>query len=108
MLNQACVIICRPVEIGWRLSTPWQGKGLAREAADAALKFAFDSLDLRRGVSFTVPANTSSWRLMERLGMRKIGEFEVPTLPEGHEWRRHLVYEITTPNRTAAEGWALG
>jgi RimJ/RimL family protein N-acetyltransferase len=96
------------VEIGWRLSTPWRGKGLAREAAEAALKFAFDSLDLRRGVSFTVPANTSSWRRMERLGMRKIGEFEAPTLPGRHELRRQLVYEITAPTRTAAEGLPPG
>ena len=36
------------VEIDWRLSTPWQGKGLAREAAETALMFAFDCLRLNR------------------------------------------------------------
>jgi RimJ/RimL family protein N-acetyltransferase len=61
------------VEIGWRLSTGWQGRGLAREAAETVLKFAFDSLELNRVVSFTVPANAASWGLMERLGMQKLG-----------------------------------
>ena len=91
------------VEIGWRLSTPWQGKGLAREAAETALKFAFDCLRLNRVVSFTVPANTASWGLMERLGMQKRGEFDHPSLPEGHPLRRHVVYEIAAPNRPSPE-----
>jgi RimJ/RimL family protein N-acetyltransferase len=89
------------VEIGWRLSTRWQGKGLAREAAETALDFAFGSLGLGRVVSFTVPANTPSWGLMIRLGMRKIGDFDHPSLPEGHELRRQVVYEITAADRGA-------
>jgi RimJ/RimL family protein N-acetyltransferase len=91
------------VEIGWRLSTPWQGKGLAREAAETALKFAFDCLRLNRVVSFTVPANTASWGLMERLGVQKLGEFDHPSLPEGHSLRRHVVYEIAVPSRSLTE-----
>jgi RimJ/RimL family protein N-acetyltransferase len=81
------------VEIGWRLSGPWQGKGLAREAAEAALAFGFDTLRLERIVSFTVPANTASWGLMERLGMTRVGAFDHPRLPEGHRLRSHLLYE---------------
>jgi RimJ/RimL family protein N-acetyltransferase len=85
------------VEIGWRLSTPWQGKGLAREAAEVSLAHAFGPLGLDRVVSFTVPANTASWGLMERLGMRRIGEFDHPRVPDGHALRRHLAYEIMAP-----------
>lgn len=88
------------VEIGWRLSTGWQGKGLAGEAAETALKFAFDTLGLNRVVSFTVPANAASWGLMERLGMQKLGEFDNPDFPEGHPLRRNVVYEILAPSRT--------
>jgi len=90
------------VEIGWRLSAPWQGKGLAREAAETALGFAFESLGLDRVVSVTTPANTASWGLMERLGMRKLGEFDHPSLPEGHAFRRQVVYEIVAPDRSPA------
>ena len=85
------------VEIGWRLATAWQGKGLAREAAERVLAFGFETLKLERIVAFTVVTNTPSRRLMERLGMREIGEFDNPFLPEGHELRRHVVYEIVAP-----------
>jgi RimJ/RimL family protein N-acetyltransferase len=86
------------VDIGWRLSTRWHGKGLAREAAETALNFAFGSLALDRVVSFTVPANTASWGLMKRLGMQKLGEFDNPDLPDGHPLRRNVVYEIRAPS----------
>jgi RimJ/RimL family protein N-acetyltransferase len=73
------------------------GRGLAREAAEAILKFGFDSLELNRVVAFTAAANAPSWGLMERLGMRKIGEFNNPKLPEGHDLRRNLVYDLRAP-----------
>ena len=87
------------VEISWRLSTRWQGKGLAREAAGAVVRFGFESIGLDRIVSFTVASNTASWRLMERLGMLKIGELENPALEEGHPLRRNVVYEILAPGQ---------
>jgi RimJ/RimL family protein N-acetyltransferase len=83
------------VEIGWRLSTAWQGRGLAREAAETVLDFAFGPLGLDRVVAFTVPANTASWGLMERLGMRKLGAFDHPQLAAGDPLRPHVAYEIT-------------
>jgi RimJ/RimL family protein N-acetyltransferase len=82
------------VEIGWRLATAWQGRGLAREAAEAALDAAFGQIGLDRVVAFTVPANTASWGLMERLGMRRLGAFDHPKLPEGDPLRRHIAYEV--------------
>ena len=90
------------VEIGWRLSTPWHGRGLAREAAEATLHFAFGPLGLDRVVAFTVPANTASWGLMERLGMRRLGAFDHPNLAEGDPLRAHIVYKITAPAGRAA------
>jgi len=87
------------VEIGWRLSTAWQGKGLAREAAERALRHGFGDLGLTRIVSFTTPANTPSWGLMVRLGMRKAGEFDHPKLPIEHPLSRHVLYELL------AEDW---
>ncbi len=85
------------IEIGWRLSSAWQGKGLAREAAQTVLDDAFGRLRLDRVVSFTVAANTASWGLMERLGMRRIGDFDNPGLPEGHPLRHNVAYEILAP-----------
>ncbi|MFT8243150.1 GNAT family N-acetyltransferase [Roseomonas sp. BN140053] len=83
------------VEIGWRLASRWHGQGLAREAATLCLDAAFGPLELDRVVAFTVPANTASWGLMRRLGMREIGGFDHPRLPEGDALRRHVAYAIT-------------
>ena len=85
------------VEISWRLSPRWQKQGLAREAATLALDAAFGPIGLDRVVSLTVPANVASWRLMQRLGMRKIGELDHPRPSPGHPLKRHIVYEITAP-----------
>jgi RimJ/RimL family protein N-acetyltransferase len=87
------------VEIGWRLSSEWQGKGLAREAAEAVLAYAWNRAGLDRVVAFTVADNTASWGLMERLGMQRIGAFDHPRLDDGHPLRRHIVYEIKAPRR---------
>lgn len=82
------------VEIGWRLSAKWQGKGYAREAAQRCLEFGFNDLNLPRIVSFTTPANTASWGLMKRIGMEKIGEFNHLGLPSSHPLSRHVAYQI--------------
>lgn len=84
------------VEIGWRLARPYWGQGYALEAAQRALCFAFDELELAEVVAFTVPANHRSWGVMQRLGMRRdpADDFEHPSLPEGHPLRPHLLYRI--------------
>ncbi|WP_232478995.1 GNAT family N-acetyltransferase [Roseomonas rosulenta] len=82
------------VEIGWRIAPGFRRRGYAEEAARAALDLAFGTLDLPELVSFTVPGNVTSWRLMERLGMRADGEFDHPRLPPGHPLRRHVLYRL--------------
>ncbi len=82
------------VEIGWRLARPFWGHGYVTEAARAALVFGFDELKLSEIVSFTVPTNLRSRRVMERLGMShdERDDFEHPSLPEAHPLRRHVLY----------------
>lgn len=84
------------VEVGWRfVRTAW-GHGYATEAAEAALRFGFERVGLEEIVSFTVPANEPSWRVMERIGMTRDtkDDFDHPRLPEGHRLRRHLLYRL--------------
>ncbi len=83
------------VEIGWRLGFPFWNQGLATEAAQAVLGFAFGELGIEEIVSFTVPGNVRSRRVMEKLGMAYDGEFDHPSLPEGHPLRRHVLYRKT-------------
>ena len=73
------------LEVGWRLAAECWGKGYATEAARAAL-----DVGLRHApsiVSMTALANERSQRVMERLGLRREGEFDHPRSPE-----RHVLY----------------
>jgi len=90
------------VEIGWRLARAAWGHGYATEAARACLDHGFGAAGLEEIVSFTVPANTRSRRVMERLGLRRDegGDFDHPMVPVGSALRRHLLY------RLAREDWA--
>ena len=89
------------VEIGWRLSADHWGQGLATEEARAVLRHAFEVLQLHSLVSFTVPANTRSRRVMEKLGMihNPADDFDHPNLPEGHPLRRHVLYRLRRSER---------
>ncbi|HEX4898569.1 MAG TPA: GNAT family protein [Candidatus Limnocylindrales bacterium] len=84
------------MEIGWRFAVEAWGRGYATEAAREALGFGFDDLGLAEIVSFTVPANTRSRAVMERLGMTRdpADDFDHPRLAAGHPLRRHVLYRI--------------
>jgi ribosomal-protein-alanine N-acetyltransferase len=84
------------VEIGWRLASQQWGHGYASEAAAAALRHGFECVGLDEIVSFTTPQNVLSRAVMERIGMArdKTGDFDHPSLPEGHPLRRHVLYRI--------------
>ena len=85
------------VEIGWRLAAEQWGQGLATEGARAVTGYAFGELSLAEIVSFTVPANTRSRRVMEKLEMTHNPEedFDHPQLPPGHPLRRHVLYRLS-------------
>ena len=87
------------VEIGWRLREDAWGQGYAYEAARAALDWAWANLDAASVVSFTVPANEPSWRLMERLGMtrRPDLDFAHRRFPPEHPLSAHITYVIKRP-----------
>ncbi|WP_156254393.1 GNAT family N-acetyltransferase [Sandarakinorhabdus oryzae] len=90
--------IAGEIEIGWRLAHAHWGQGYAHEAAQASLDHGFGVLGLAQITSFTVPDNTRSWGLMERLGMERRSDldFDHPELPPGHRLRPHIVY-VKTP-----------
>jgi hypothetical protein len=69
------------VEVGWRLASEHWGHGYATEAAREALRFGFVEVGLDEIVSFTVPQNERSWRVMERIGLVRdpAGDFDHPT-----------------------------
>lgn len=80
------------IEIGWRLAANAWGKGYATEGATACLKYAFRQLHLSRVYSFTSLPNKRSERVMQKIGMQKVGEFDHPLVPYGHPLLRHVLY----------------
>ncbi len=65
------------MELGFVFATEWQGQGYATEASTALMDYAFDTLEAHRIIAECNPENVRSWRLMERLGMRREGEFKL-------------------------------
>ena len=87
----------RNAELGIMLRySPIPGFGYATEAACAACDYGFNQLGLEQIVSFTVPDNQRSRKVMERLGMSHAPEddFEHPLLPAGHPLRPHVLYRL--------------
>lgn len=94
------------VEVGWRLAAAHWGRGYATEAARAAVDDGFTRLGLAEIVSFTAVVNERSQGVMRALGMTHdpAGDFDHPLLPEGHWLRRHVLYRLANPDRTATPG----
>ncbi|MDQ6685872.1 MAG: GNAT family N-acetyltransferase [Pseudomonadota bacterium] len=97
---------CSPcVEIGWRLAHAHWGRGLASEAARAALAVGFERIGLEEIVSFTAVANLRSRAVMERIGMSNAHQdFEHPGVPEGDALRLHCLYRLTRAHWHACVG----
>jgi RimJ/RimL family protein N-acetyltransferase len=94
------------IEIGWRLAAAYWNRGYATEGARAALDFGFRWLQAEEIVSFTVPLNVRSRRVMEKLGMTRSpsDDFDHPGLPEGHPLRRHVLYRLKRSRQSMGEG----
>lgn len=92
------------VEIGWRIDASYWGRGLATEGARAVVRHAFDVAGLNEIVSFTVPANTRSRRVMEKLGMTHDpgDDFDHPNLAPGNPLRRHVLYRLRRKTRASS------
>lgn len=60
-------------EIGFGISQRYWGKGIVSEAGTALIKFAFNTLGLRRIEAEIDPENVSSANVLERMGFIKEG-----------------------------------
>ena len=63
-------------ETGWVFNRAFQHHGYATEAARAAMDWAFRQQGAHRIIALCDPRNDASWKLMERLGMRREGEWK--------------------------------
>ena len=81
-------------ELGWALRPEETGKGFATEAVEAALRICFDELGLRRVTASCFAANTASYRLMERVGMRREACTMKDSLHNSGEWMDGYSYAL--------------
>lgn len=81
----------RQGELGYLLHPEAQGRGYATEAAARMLELGFDGADLHRIYARCSVHNQPSWRLMERLGMRREAHLREHVFIKG-EWAEELVY----------------
>jgi RimJ/RimL family protein N-acetyltransferase len=81
-------------ELGWSLAPAYGGQGLATEAVRALIAIAFDELRLRRVIAHCFADNEASWRLMERVGMRREAHTVRDTLHRSGQWLDGLSYAL--------------
>ena len=86
-------------DIGYELDPAYWGRGYATEAVSALVDFGFSQRSLHRVWTYCIADNEPSWRLMERIGMRREGLLKQNVLHQG-QWADTLVYGLV------AEEWA--
>ena len=91
----------RQGEMGWALVVEYRGQGYATEAARALMDYGFRSLGLHHIHADTNSDNLASWRLMERLGMRREAQLR-DAVYQGGKWVDRVIYGIL------AEEWRKG
>lgn len=87
-------------EIGWAFDPAFHGRGYATEAVREILRLAFAELRLRRVEAYCFAENEPSWRLMERVGMRREAHTIADGLHRDGTWRDGLTYALL------AEEWS--
>ncbi|MEN6316987.1 MAG: GNAT family protein [Clostridiaceae bacterium] len=62
-------------EIGYIFNPEFYGRGYATEASRGILQYGIEELGAHRIIAMCNPENTASWKLLERLSMRREGFF---------------------------------
>jgi RimJ/RimL family protein N-acetyltransferase len=93
------------VHVGWTLRADCWGHGYAREAAEAMLGLAFERFGLATVFGQTSESNRASWRLMERLGMRRCADLDYPDPDYPPQHNPTMVYRLDAADwRSRASG----
>jgi ribosomal-protein-alanine N-acetyltransferase len=86
-------------ELGYWIAPPLRGHGLMTEAAEAAVRFGFETLGLHKIVVQCFGENDASRRVIEKCGFRFVGRQEDDVWRDG-AWHAHLRYEMTASEHT--------
>jgi RimJ/RimL family protein N-acetyltransferase len=81
-------------EIGWVFHKAYHGQGYASEAAFALLQYGFEVMKLHRIIATCQPENTPSWRVMEKIGLRREGLFRKCIYRGDNYWWDEYFYAL--------------
>lgn len=84
------------IDIGWRLKRDEWNKGYATEGAKRCLDYAFSQLKLEKVIAITPIVNLKSEQVMKKIGMKKVKNFNHPTLADDERLRECSLYEINS------------
>ncbi len=82
------------VEIGYVFDPAYAGQGYATEATREELRICFEDLGVRRVIAQLFADNVASWRLLERLGMRREQHTKQDSLHRNGEWLDGMMYAM--------------
>jgi len=81
-------------ELGWVLDPRHTGRGYATETVRELLRYCFEELEVHRVVANCFLDNDSSWRLMERVGMRRETHAVSESLHRSGQWLDTVGYAV--------------
>nr|WP_281260064.1 GNAT family N-acetyltransferase [Alkalibacterium olivapovliticus] len=87
------------IEIGWRLKKESWGKGYATEGAMACLNVGFTQLNFDKIISFTAAINDPSRRVMEKIGLTYVKNFDFPGIDNKH-LINHVLFSLDRQSYT--------
>lgn len=79
--------------IGYSVDKNYIGKGIATEAANLVLEFAFQTINIHRIEAYVSPKNEGSIRVLEKAGLQREGLLRELLFING-EWEDHFMYAI--------------
>ena len=88
-------------EIGYVFDPACAGQGYATEAVRELLRICFEGIGVRRVIAQCFADNQASWRLMERVGMRREQYSVKDSLHRNGEWLDGMLYALL------AEEWSV-
>lgn len=95
------IVVCRvtvaaneTMEIGYRLQPDVHRRGYGFEACTMLCEFLFAEIGVRKLVAYCVAENEPSWRLMEKLGMRREAHTVKDSLHRNRGWLDGFTYAL--------------
>ncbi len=95
-------------ELGWCIDPSVEGHGYATEAVVELIRISFEDLGLRRVTALCFADNEPSWRLMERVGMRREAHNIADSLHRDGGWMDGFGYALLADEWRQNEGSDAG